>query len=104
MITRAAWGLNGSSVDGRWHTAGRHLDYYAAQRLSLALERLARYKRLDALEAHLVYVLDVPDTAIERAPAPPRGWDGDETMRHACHERSAYCRVTTPRTTREFLT
>ena len=63
--------------------AGRHLDY-AAQSLSLAiLERLVHYKRFDALEAHLVYVLDVPDTAIESAPAPPHGWDGDEPVRAA---------------------
>ncbi len=76
-------GLSGFSVDGRWHTAGRHLDY-AAQSLSLAiLERLVHYKRFDALEAHLVYVLDVPDTAMESAPAPPQGWDGDEPVHTA---------------------
>lgn len=40
-------GLSGFWVDGRWHTAGRHLDY-AAQSLSLAiLEHLVHYKRLD---------------------------------------------------------
>ena len=81
---RAAFGgLSGFSVDGRWHTAGRHLDY-AAQSLSLAiLERLVHYKRFDALEAHLVYVLDVPDAAIESVPALPHGWDGDELVRTA---------------------
>ncbi|MGH8319980.1 MAG: RES family NAD+ phosphorylase [Steroidobacteraceae bacterium] len=79
---RAAFGgLSGFSVDGRWHSAGRHLDY-AAQSLSLAiLERLVHYKRFDALEPHLVYVLDVPDTAIENAPAPRHGWDGHELAR-----------------------
>jgi len=81
---RAAFGgLSGFSVDGRSHTTDRHLDY-AAQSLSLAiLERLVHYKRFDALEAHLVYVLDVPATAIESAPAPPHGWDGDELVRTA---------------------
>lgn len=70
-------------MDGRWHTAGRHLDY-AAQSLSLAiLERLVHYKRFDALEPHVVYVLDVPDAAIESAPAPPHGWDGDEPVPRA---------------------
>jgi RES domain-containing protein len=73
-------GLSGFSVDGRWHTAGRHLDY-AAQSLSLAiLERLVHYKRFDALEPHVVYGLDVPDAAIESAPDSPRGWDGDEPV------------------------
>ena len=69
---RAAFGgLSGFSVDGRWHTAGRHLDY-AAQSLSLAiLERLVHYKRFDALEPHVIYVLDVPDAAIEGALVPP---------------------------------
>lgn len=76
---RAAFGgLSGFSVDGRWHTAGRHLDY-TAQSLSLAiLERLVHYKRFDALEPHVLYTVDVPDVAIESAPAPPHGWDGDE--------------------------
>jgi RES domain-containing protein len=76
-------GLSGFSVDGRWHTAGRHLDY-AAQSLSLAiLERLVHYKRFDTLEAHLLYMLDVPAAAIESAPVPPQGWDGDEPARAA---------------------
>lgn len=77
--SRAAFGgLSGFSVDGRWHTAGRHLDY-AAQSLSLAiLERLVHYKRFDALESHVLYAIDVPDAAVESAPVPPRGWDGDE--------------------------
>ncbi|MBW4053027.1 MAG: RES family NAD+ phosphorylase [Proteobacteria bacterium] len=81
---RAAFGgLSGFSVDGRWHTAGRHLDY-AAQSLSLAiLERLVYYKRFDALEPHVLYVVDVPDAVIESAPAPPHGWDGDEPVRTA---------------------
>lgn len=79
--SRSAFGgLSGFSVDGRWHTAGRHLDY-AAQSLSLAiLERLVHYKRFDALEPHALYALDVPDAAIERAPAPPHGWNGDEPI------------------------
>lgn len=82
--SRAAFGgLSGFSVDGRWHTAGRHLDY-AAQSLSLAiLERLVHYKRFDALEPHVLYVIDVPDAAIESARVPPQGWDGDEPVRTA---------------------
>jgi RES domain-containing protein len=81
---RAAFGgLSGFSVNGRWHTAGRHLDY-AAQSLSLAiLERLVHYKRFDALEPHVLYVIDVPDAAIENAPVAPHGWDGDEPVRTA---------------------
>jgi RES domain-containing protein len=76
-------GSSGFSVDGRWHTAGRHLDY-AAQSLSLAiLERLVHYKRFDALEPHVLYVVDVPRAAIESAPVPPRGWDADEPARTA---------------------
>jgi len=82
--SRAAFGgLSGFSVDGRWHTAGRHLDY-AAQSLSLAiLERLVHYKRFDALEPHVLYVVDVPDAAIESAPVPRDGWDGDEPVHTA---------------------
>ena len=81
---RAAFGgLSGFSVDGRRHSAGRHLDY-AAQSLSLAiLERLVHYKRFDALEPHVLYVVDVPDAAIESTPVPPHGWDGDEPCRTA---------------------
>lgn len=82
--SRAAFGgVSGFSVDGRWHTAGRHLDY-AAQSLSLAiLERLVHYKRFDALEPHVMYALEIPDAAIESAPVPPHGWDGDEPLRAA---------------------
>lgn len=81
---RAAFGgLSGFSVDGRWHTAGRHLDY-AAQSLSLAiLERLVHYKRFDALVPHVLCVIDVPDAAIEGAPVPPHRWDEDEPIRTA---------------------
>lgn len=84
-------GLSGFSVDGRWHNAGRHLDY-AAQSLSLAiLERLVHYKRFDALEPHLMYVLDVPDSAIESAPVPLHGWDGDEPARAAQAIGNSWC-------------
>lgn len=79
--SRSAFGgSSGFSVDGRWHTAGRHLDY-AAQSLSLAiLERLVHYKRFDALEPHVLYVIDVPDAAIKNVPVLPHGWDGDEPL------------------------
>lgn len=84
-------GLSGFSVDGRWHTAGRHLDY-AAQSLSLAiLERLVHYKRFDALEPHVMYVLDVPDSAIERTPMPPQGWDGNEPLPAAQAIGDSWC-------------
>lgn len=71
-------GLSGFSADGRWHSAGRRLDY-AAESLSLAiLERVVHYKRFDALEPHVLYVLDIPASAIEKAPAPPKGWDAED--------------------------
>lgn len=67
-------------MDGRWHSAGRHLDY-AAQSLSLAiLERLVHYKRFDALEPHVLYAVDIPDTSIEGASVTPYGWDGSEPV------------------------
>jgi RES domain-containing protein len=90
--SRAAFGgLSGLSVDGRWHCAGRHLDY-AAQSLSLAiLERLVHYKRFDALEPHVLHVIDVPDTAIESAPALPDGWDGDEPVPAAQAIGDSWC-------------
>jgi len=83
--------MSGFAVDGRWHTAGRHLDY-AAQSLSLAvLERLVHYKRFDALEPHALYVIEVPDTAIESAPAPPDGWDGEEPLAAAQVIGDSWC-------------
>jgi RES domain-containing protein len=90
--SRAAFGgLSGFSVDGRWHTAGRHLDY-AAQSLSLAiLERLVHYKRFDALEPHVLYVIDIPDAAIDSVPVPPHGWDGDEPVRTAQAIGDSWC-------------
>jgi RES domain-containing protein len=84
-------GLSGFSVNGRWHTAGRRVDY-AAQSLSLAiLERLVHYKRFDALEPHVLYVIDVPDAAISNAPIPPNGWDGDEPMPAAQAIGDSWC-------------
>lgn len=90
--SRAAFGgSSGFAVDGRWHTAGRHLDY-AAQSLSLAiLERLVHYKRFDALEPHLVYVVDVPDAMIEPVPEPPRGWNGEEPLPDAQAIGDSWC-------------
>jgi len=71
-------GFSGFSADGRWHSAGRHLDY-AATSLSLAtLERLVHYKRFDALESHVFYALDIPDSAIEIGPPPPEDWDAED--------------------------
>jgi RES domain-containing protein len=83
--------VSGFSVNGRWHTAGRHLDY-VAQSLSLAvLERLVHYKRFDALEPHVLYAIDVPDAAIESVPMPPRGWDGEEPMPAAQAIGDSWC-------------
>ena len=71
-------GLSGFSAEGRWHSAGRHLDY-TAESLSLAIiERLVHYKRFDALEPHVLYILDIPESAIEMAPEPPKGWDAED--------------------------
>ena len=73
-------GLSGFAADGRWHSAGRHLDY-AADSLSLAtLERVVHYKRFDALEPHVVYALDIPESAIERITKPPQGWDAEDPL------------------------
>ena len=84
-------GLSGFSADGRWHRASRHLDY-AAESLSLAiLERLVHYKRFDALEPHVLYVLDIPNAMIESAPPPPPGWDGEDLLAAAQQIGDAWC-------------
>jgi RES domain-containing protein len=89
---RAAFGgLSGFSADGRWHSAGRHLDY-AAESLSLAiLERLVHYKRFDVLEPHVVYAVDIPESAIEKAPVPPADWDADDPSPTAQAIGNAWC-------------
>lgn len=89
---RAAFGgLSGFSADGRWHSAGRHLDY-AAESLSLAiLERVVHYKRFDALEPHVLYVLDIPESVIEQAPEPPQGWDAEDLSAAAQAVGNAWC-------------
>lgn len=90
--SKAAFGgLSGFSADGRWHSAGRRLDY-AAESLSLAiLERLVHYKRFDALEPHVLYVLDIPESAIEEAPAPPTDWDAEDLSPVAQAVGNAWC-------------
>jgi RES domain-containing protein len=71
-------GASGFAADGRWHSKGRYLDY-AAESLSLAvLERLVHYKRFDALEAHLLYAIEVPDSLIQVHAPIPKGWDGTD--------------------------
>lgn len=89
---RAAFGgLSGFSADGRWHSAGRHLDY-AAESLSLAvLERVVHYKRFDALEPHVLYALDIPQSAIEKVEAPPREWDAEDLLPAAQAVGNAWC-------------
>ena len=87
----ALGGLSGFSADGRWHSAGRHLDY-TAESLSLAiLERLVHYKRFDALEPHVLYKLDLPESAIEIAPQPPEGWDAEDPSPAAQAVGDAWC-------------
>lgn len=88
---QAFGGLSGFSADGRWHSKGRHLDY-AAESLSLAiLERLVHYKRFDALMPHVLWELDVPDAAIERATTSPAGWDGEALLPAAQAIGDAWC-------------
>ncbi len=87
----ALGGLSGFSAEGRWHSAGRHLDY-AAESLSLAiLERLVHYKRFDALEPHVLYTLSIPERAIEIAPEPPEGWDAEDPSPAAQTVGDAWC-------------
>jgi RES domain-containing protein len=84
-------GLSGFSADGRWHSAGRRLDY-AAESLSLAiLERVVHYKRFDALEPHVLYVLDVPDSAIQPVSAPPEGSDAEDPSPPVQAVGNAWC-------------
>ena len=84
-------GLSGFSVDGCWHCAGRHLDY-TAESLSLAiLERLVHYKRFDALEAHVLYTLDVPVSAFEKVSAAPPGWDAEDPLAAAQAIGNSWC-------------
>lgn len=71
----ALGGLSGYATDGRWHTAGRWLDYAAQTRSLAALERLVHYKRFDALEPHVIYALEIPDASIQRCGTPPSGWN-----------------------------
>jgi RES domain-containing protein len=87
----ALGGIGGFSAEGRWHSAGRHLDY-TAESLSLAiLERLVHYKRFDALEPHVLYILDIPESAIEIAPEPPDGWDAEDPSPAAQAVGDAWC-------------
>jgi RES domain-containing protein len=84
-------GLSGFSADGRWHSAGRHLDY-AAESLSLAiLERVVHYKRFDTLEPHVVYILDIPESAIEQVTTLPKGWDGEDLSATAQSTGNTWC-------------
>jgi RES domain-containing protein len=39
------------------------------------LERLVHYKRFDALQAHILYVIDVPEASIQECGSVPRGWN-----------------------------
>lgn len=71
--------------------AGRHVDY-AAESLSLAiLERLVHYKRFDGLEPHVLYELDVPESAIETVTAPPARWADEDPSPDAQAIGNAWC-------------
>jgi RES domain-containing protein len=84
-------GLSGYTVDGRWHSNGRHLDY-AAESLSLAvLERLVHYKRFDGLQPHVVCSLDLPDTAVRSLDRVPKGWDGLDLLPAAQALGNTWC-------------
>lgn len=76
-------GLSGYRADGRWHTHGHYLDYAAQSRSLATLERLANYKRYDALEAHVICTLDFPDRHLKSIQAPPAGWDGPDLLAEA---------------------
>jgi len=69
-------GTSGFLTDGRWHTRGRYLDYAAESQSLAVLERLVHYKRFDALSPHVLYVVEIPDSAIDLSAELPKGWDG----------------------------
>jgi RES domain-containing protein len=76
---RAAFsGASGYAADGRWHSKGRYLDYAAESQSLAVLERLVHYKRFDALHAHVVYVVEVPDPLIVVCADLPRAWDAPD--------------------------
>jgi len=67
-------GRSGFETDGRWHTAGRFLDY-AAESYSLAtLERLVHYERFDSLDEHVIYRLNIPDHEVFTLHPLPSDW------------------------------
>jgi RES domain-containing protein len=73
---RAAFGgASGYATDGRWHSHGRYLDYAAESQSLAVLERLVHYKRFDALQPHVLYVIDIPAPAIRECDEVPRGWN-----------------------------
>lgn len=76
---RAAFsGASGFAADGRWHSKGRYLDYAAESQSLAVLERLVHYKRFDALQAHILYVVEVPDPLIAVCADFPKGWDAPD--------------------------
>lgn len=84
-------GLSGLSTDGRWHSAGRRLDYAAESRSLATLERLVHYKRFDHLEPHVLCIVDLPDAAIRDLPSLPPGWDGADLSPAAQALGNAWC-------------
>jgi Uncharacterized conserved protein len=71
-------GASGFAADGRWHSKGRYLDYAAESQSLAVLERLVHYKRFDALQAHALYVVEVPDPLIVVCTDFPRDWDAPD--------------------------
>jgi hypothetical protein len=55
------------------------------------LERLVHYKRFDVLEPHVLYLLDIPEAAIEAAPVPRADWDAEDPSPAAQAVGNAWC-------------
>ena len=84
-------GASGYAADGRWHGYGRYLDYAAESQSLAVLERLVHYKRFDALQPHVLYVVEVPDPLILVCTDPPRGWDASDLSPAAQKVGNRWC-------------
>jgi RES domain-containing protein len=84
-------GLSGFSADGRWHSKGRALDYAAESQSLAVLERLVHYKRFDALEPHVLFLIEIPDSLIHTCGEPPKGWDGSALLPAAQTVGNRWC-------------
>jgi RES domain-containing protein len=84
-------GTSGFLTDGRWHSRGRYLDYAAESQSLAVLERLVHYKRFDALVPHVLYVVEIPDSAIDVCAELPKGWDGPDLLPAAQRIGNRWC-------------